>query len=333
MSGGVPLPVAHLWGRARHPVVRASWAVWVVRGTPHQPHCVRSCELALRAVGLAGGRPPGMNAMCRCGGCPRSGARPPPAARPQGGLSESATNLLWARACGRGGPVLSFWLACPAGAACRGGPPSGGWPSYVTGGVWCQALALSRLPVPGGGEPGPVARVSRAPMVWVWASPSIGPTARGLASRRCALWRWREDAPWGGALRRCEGRLRSEARPPPAGRPQGGLSGSATHVLWAQACGRGGPALSLWLACPAGGLPMLRGASGVRCCPSPGRPSLGAGGQDLLPVCPRPGCCGHVGPSTGPTACALASQRCALWGWREGIPLGGALRRCEGRLS
>ena len=29
------------------------------------------------------------------------------------------------------------------------------------------------------------------------------------------------------------------------------------------------------------------------------------------------------GPSTGPTACALASRRCALWGWREGVPGGG----------
>ena len=38
------------------------------------------------------------------------------------------------------------------------------------------------------------------------------------------------------------------------------------------------------------------------------------------------------GPSTGPTACALASRHCALWGWREGVPKGGASRRCEGRL-
>ena len=39
------------------------------------------------------------------------------------------------------------------------------------------------------------------------------------------------------------------------------------------------------------------------------------------------------GPSTGPTACALVSCPCALWGWRKGVPGGGAFRRCEGRLS
>ena len=38
------------------------------------------------------------------------------------------------------------------------------------------------------------------------------------------------------------------------------------------------------------------------------------------------------GPSTGPTACALAGRRCSLWGWRKGVPGGGAYHRCEGRL-
>ena len=38
------------------------------------------------------------------------------------------------------------------------------------------------------------------------------------------------------------------------------------------------------------------------------------------------------GPSTGPTACALAGRRCSLWGWRKGVPGGGAFHRCEGRL-
>ena len=38
------------------------------------------------------------------------------------------------------------------------------------------------------------------------------------------------------------------------------------------------------------------------------------------------------GPSTGPTACALAARRCSLWGWRKGVPGGGAFHHCEGRL-
>ena len=39
------------------------------------------------------------------------------------------------------------------------------------------------------------------------------------------------------------------------------------------------------------------------------------------------------GPSTGPTACALAGRRCLLWGWRKGVPGGGAFHHCEGRLG
>ena len=38
------------------------------------------------------------------------------------------------------------------------------------------------------------------------------------------------------------------------------------------------------------------------------------------------------GPSTGPKACALAGRRCSLWGWRKGVPRGGAFHHCEGRL-
>ena len=78
-----------------------------------------------------------------------------------------------------------------------------------------------------------------------YGGPSTGPTARALASRRCALWPWREGVSRWDASRSSEGHLRSGARPPLAARPQGGLSGSATHVLWARACGRGGQALSL----------------------------------------------------------------------------------------
>ena len=38
------------------------------------------------------------------------------------------------------------------------------------------------------------------------------------------------------------------------------------------------------------------------------------------------------GPRTGPTACALAGRRCSFWGWRKGVPGGGAFHHCEGRL-
>ena len=39
------------------------------------------------------------------------------------------------------------------------------------------------------------------------------------------------------------------------------------------------------------------------------------------------------GPITGPTGCALASRRCALWEWRKGVPGEAASRRCEGGLG
>ena len=115
----------------------------------------------LRAVvarcGGGGGASPGGMPLRRCEGRLSSGTRPPPAARPQGGLSRSATHVLWARVCGRGGPALSLWLACPTGGCMLRGwweAPPAGWPSTVVRSVWCPALSLPRLPVPWGGQPG-----------------------------------------------------------------------------------------------------------------------------------------------------------------------------------
>ena len=84
---------------------------------------------------------------------------------------------------------------------------------------------------------------------------------------------------------------------------------------------------------PRGGcLPPLCGAPGVRRCPSPGRPSSGAGSQGSAIRVSQVRSMRACGPSTGPTACALAGRRCSLWGWRKGVPGGGAFHRCEGRL-
>ena len=65
---------------------------------------------------------------------------------------------------------------------------------------------------------------------------------------------------------------------------------------------------------------------------APGRPSSGAGSQGPASRVSRVRSMRACGPSTGPTACALAGRRCSLWGWRKGVPGGGAFRRCEGRL-
>ena len=97
------------------------------------------------------------------------------------------------------------------------------------------------------------------------------------------LWGWRKGVPGGGAFHCCEGRLGSGAPPPPAARPLGGLLGSAIHVLWARACGCGGPTLSPWLARPVGAA--CRGAGPWRSCAG-GRAGGGGGGACAVPrVC------------------------------------------------
>ena len=86
-----------------------------------------------------------------------------------------------------------------------------------------------RCPSPGrpsseAGSLGSATRVSRVRSVRAWG-PSTGPTACALAGRRCSLWGWQKGVPGGGAFHHCEGRLRSDAGPPPTARPLGGLLG------------------------------------------------------------------------------------------------------------
>ena len=190
-----------------------------------------------------------------CEGRLRSDAVPPPTARPLGGLLGSATQVLWARMCGCGGPTLSLWPACPVGAACRGG---GGGPS--PGGMACHRceghLVSGAVPPPAAS---PLERAARVPRPMC---PGCVRCGRGdpapvpqRAPLRAGVARCGDSgraSPGGGAFHRCEGRLRSGAVPPPSARPLGGLSGSATHVLWARVCGCGGPTLSPWPACPVG---------------------------------------------------------------------------------
>ena len=145
--GGVPsIIVRCVWCQAlslpRPPVLGAGGqgfrepcvpgAVGAGVGTQHRPHSVRPCRPALLAARVAEGRPRG-GAFQHFEGRLRSGAVPPPTARPLGGLLGSATHVLWARVCGCGGPTLCPWLACPVGAACRRGdgravPRRGGLP-------------------------------------------------------------------------------------------------------------------------------------------------------------------------------------------------------------
>ena len=211
---------------------------------------------------------PGGGAFHHCEGRLRSGAVPPPTARPLGRLLGSTTNVLWARMCGCGGPTLSPWPACPVAAACRVG---GGGPS--PGGVACHRcegrLVSGAVPPPAArpleraaGVPRPVCPVfGRCGCGDPAPAPQRAPLRAGVA--RCEGGG--RASPGGGAFHHCEGRLRSGAVPPPTACPLGGLLGSATHVLWARVCGCGGRALSAWPAGPVGAA--CRGVGGG---PSPG---------------------------------------------------------------
>ena len=118
-----------------------------------------ACAFAGRRCSLWGWRKavPGGGAFHHCGGRLRSGAVPPPTARPLGELLGSATNVLWARCVGVGAQhcplgLHALWGLCAAGVV--GGRPRGGWPATVARGVWCQALSLPRPPVLWNRQPG-----------------------------------------------------------------------------------------------------------------------------------------------------------------------------------
>ena len=175
--------------------------------------------------------------------------------------------------------------------------------------------------------------------------PSTGPTACALAGRRCSLWGWRKGIPGGGVFHHCEGRLGSGAVPPPTARPLGGLLGSATHLLWVRVCGRGGPTLSPWPACPVGAA--CRGGGegpspgGVACHRCEGRLRSGA----VPPPTARPpggllGSATHVlwarvrgcgGPTLSPWPACPVGAACR-GGGGGASPGGPACHRCEGRL-
>ena len=171
--------------------------------------------LAGRRCSLWGWRKgvPGAGAFHHCEGRLRSGAVPPPTARPLGGLLGSAIHVLWARVCGCGGPTLSPWPACPVGAACRGG---GRGPS--SGGLACQRCE-GRLV--SGAVPPPAARpLERAARVPRPVCPGCGRCGRGdpaTAPRR---------APYRAGVARCGGGGRASP---------GGLPSAVVRGVWGQA--------------------------------------------------------------------------------------------------
>ena len=211
-----------------------------------------ACALAGRRCSLWGWRKgvPGGGAFHHCEGRLKSGAAPPPTARPLGGLLASATHVLWVWVCGCGGPTLSPWPACPVGAACRGdgwGPSPGGMACHR-----CEGRLVS------GAVPPPVARpLERAARVPGPVCPGCGRCGRGdpaPASRR---------APLRAGIARCGGRGRASPGGLPSAVPRGvwgqTLPLPRLPALWAgcrgslaTCCGRGcGCVRCVWCLCGA----------------------------------------------------------------------------------
>ena len=246
--GGWPATVVRgVWCQAlslpRPPVLRGGQpglrdpcvlgAVGVGVGTRHRPHSVRPCGPALCAVGVAGGRPRG-GCLVPLWGASEDRRSPSPGCPPSG----RAVGVHYRRAVGAG---VRVWGPSTVPLACMpcGGCVLWGWWGAVPGGgglppLW-RASGVRRCPSPGRPSPGAggrgsATRVSRVRLVRAWGAGTCR-TACALAGWRCALWGWRKGVPGGGAFRRCQGRVKSGAPPPPTARPLGGLSGSATHVL------------------------------------------------------------------------------------------------------
>ena len=234
---------------------------------------MRPCGPAFLAVGMAEGRPRG-GCLQPLRGASGVGRSPSPDCPP----TWWAVGVRHPHAVGAGvwlwGPITAPLACMPCGGCVprgwRGAVP-GGWPATVARGVWCQALSLPRAPVLWGGRPG-----SRDPFVPGAVSAGVGTQHRPHSVRLCIpalpAVGVAEGRPRGGAFHGSEGRLRSGAPPPLTALLLGGMLGSATHVLWARACGCGGPTLSPWPARPVG----------AACRGGGGGPSPGGGGLPLL---------------------------------------------------
>ena len=308
-------PPAWVWGvRGRalsHPRLPALWAGCrgplptgcgcgggAGVGTRHQPDSARSCELALRAVGAARGRP---------------GGAPP--AWPWGvrgrALSHPRLPALWApcqgplsTGCGCGGVWAWGPVTNPterALACCRGGMRvPGGAASCLDVGRPGSGALPPRLPALWAGCRGPLPTGCWCGGVRAWG-PVTNPTARALASWLCALWGRHEGARVGASCLAvgCPG---SGALPPPTARPFRRADGARYQLAVGALCGRGGSAVLGILSCAA-----------VRrvLCALPGFASP-SGRCGLAPV---------LVPWLWPAACL------------SGVPRGPALVRCSSWVS
>ena len=344
-SGALPPPTARPLGGLPGPTIHWLW----VRGgagvgNRHQPHSARFCQLALRAVGAEIGCPGGAPLAWAWGVRGRA-------------LSHPQLPALWAgcrgplpTGCGCGGVrgwgrvtnptacALASWLCALWGRheGARGGRLLRG----------CGASGVGRSPTPDCPPSGRAAGTHYPLAVGAGGCGRGDPSpAPQRALLRAGLARCGGGMRVPGGVASClgVGRPGSGALPPPTARPLGGLPGPTIHWLWvrggagvgnrhqphsARFCQLALRAVGAEIGCP-GGAP-LAWAWGVRgrAFSHPQLPALWAGCRGPLPT----GCgCGGPrgwGPVTNPTARALASWLCALWGRHEGAREGRFLRGC-----
>ena len=287
-----------------------------------------------RPLGQPRGRPPGVRGAGRTGhatgtsvpspgGCGRPlpcvplGRRRAPRATP----GVPASPHLCSTCLEKGGILWAPWPPVLGGAAPTFGCVPRGWWAAIPGGLAfhrCEGSLMSGAVPPWAARP-----VRRAGFSdpCVPGAVGVGVRTQHLPHSVCSCERslravWvAEGPPRGGPFRRCEGRLSSGASRPPAARPLGGPSGSATHVLWARGCGCGGPALSPWLACPVGScvprgwwgaisgraaFPRSEGCLVSGAVPPPAVLPVGRAAGALRPVCAGCGWCGRGDPALGP---------------------------------
>ena len=348
----IPRPSVLWSGQSGFRVPCVPGAVGAGVGTQHWPRSARPCGPALLSLGMAEGRPRGGGAFHHCEGRLVSCAVPPRAARPPERAARVPRPLCpGCGRCGRGDPAPAPRRApLRAGVARRGG---GGRAS--PGGAFhrCEGRLVSGAVPPLAARP--LERAARVPRP---VCPGCGRCRRGdpapvsqrapFAGRRCSLWVWQKGVPGGGAFHRCEGRPVSGAVPPLAVCPLERAARVPRPVCpGCGRCGRGDSA-------PAPQRAPLR--AGVARCGGGGRTSPGGPPSTIVrgvwcqalslprssvlwsgvPGFRVPGVPGAVGAGVGTqhrshSACALAGRRCSPWGWRKGVPGGGAFDNCEGR--
>ena len=353
MSGAVPSPTARPLERAARvprPVCPRCGRCGRVDPAPAPQRAPLRAGVA--RCGGGGRASPGGGVCHRCEGRPASGAVPPPAVRPlERAVRVPRPVCPGCGRCGRGDPALAPQRApLRAGVALLGGggrASPGGVPSIIVlRGAWCQAPSLPRPPVLWSGQPG-----FRVPCVPGAVGAGVGTQHRPHGVRPCGLASL--------AVGVAEGRPRGVPSTVLRGAWCQALSLPWPPVLWSETrvprpvcpgcgrCRRGDPApvsqrAPLWAGvarCGSGRRASPGGAPstivrGVWCqALSLPRPSVLWSGQPGFRV---PGVPGAVGAGVGTqhrshSACALAGRRCSPWGWRKGVPGGGAFHRCEGR--